>query len=103
MLKASHQQHFTLESLAEFRIVGDVLVHDLDDDLASEVDLFGEIDASHAAFAEEFDSLVTSKKSSAGHGIIHWCAVRGNLNKNRSRNEHVRIKLEQILREQTDS
>ena len=39
MLEAGHQQRFALEALAELGVGGDVVVHDLDDDLPAEVGL----------------------------------------------------------------
>src|ERR1022692_228164 len=72
MLEASHQQHFPLKTLAKLRIAGDVLVHDLDDNLPAEIALLGQIDATHAPLAEEFHGLVSTQECSAGHG---WCPL----------------------------
>src|SRR5436853_7711619 len=68
MLKASHEQRFALKSLAEFGVGGDVVVHDFDDDLPSQVGLLGQIDSAHAAFAEELDRFVTTQKDTSDHG-----------------------------------
>ena len=68
MLEAGHQQRFALEAFAELRIGGDVVVHDLDHDLPAEVELLGQVDAAHAAFAEQADGLIPAQKNAAHHG-----------------------------------
>ena len=67
MLKASHQQHFPLKTLTKLGIAGNMLVHDLDNDLPSEIGLLGQVDTSHPPFAEELDGLISTKEGSAGH------------------------------------
>ena len=67
VLEAGHQQRFALEALAELGVGGDVVVHDLDDDLPAEVDLPGQVDAAHAAFAEQADGLVPAQEDTAHH------------------------------------
>ena len=51
-----------------FGVGGDVLVHHLDDDMATEVDLPGEVNAAHAAFAEETAGLIAAQENAADHG-----------------------------------
>jgi hypothetical protein len=68
MLKTSHQQRFALEALAELRIGGNVVVHDLDHDLPAQIDLASQIDLAHAAFTEESDGFIAAQKHAA-HGI----------------------------------
>src|SRR5262249_39108916 len=67
MLKTCHEQRFPLEALAELGIGGDMVVHDLHHHLPTEVHLLCEVDASHAAFAEQPDSLVPAQENSAHH------------------------------------
>ena len=55
MLEAGHQQRFAREALAEFGVGGDVVVHDLDDHLPAEVESRRQVNAAHAAFAEQAD------------------------------------------------
>ena len=57
-------------------IGGDVVVHDLDDDLPAEVGLAGQIDPAHAAFAEQADRFVSSQKDAALHERVTHSRVR---------------------------
>jgi hypothetical protein len=41
MLESGHQQRFALETIAEFVILRDMVVHDLDHDLSAEIKLPG--------------------------------------------------------------
>ena len=68
VLEPGHQQRFALEAVAELGVGGDVVVHHLDDDLAAEVELPGEVDPAHAAFAEQAAGLVPTQKDAADHG-----------------------------------
>ena len=61
MVKASHQAHLTLEALAEAWLGGELVVHDLDDDLPIHVELPAEVNAAHAALAEQLNGLVTTQ------------------------------------------
>ena len=68
MLKFAHQLDFALEPLAELDVGGDVVVHDLDDDLAvRQVELAGEENAAHAALAEQAGGFVATEKDAADH------------------------------------
>jgi hypothetical protein len=62
VLETCHQQRFALEAIAKTRILGDVLVHHLDDDLPPEVHLPGEVDLAHAAFAKQADRFIAAEK-----------------------------------------
>ena len=68
MLEAGHRQRFAREALAELGVGGDVVVHDLDDDLPAEVELLGEVDAAHAALAQQTNRLVPAQEDAAHHG-----------------------------------
>ena len=70
VLEAGHQQRFALEALAELGVGGDVVVHDLDDDLPAEVELPGQVDAAHAAFAEQPDGFVPAEEDAAHHALV---------------------------------
>ena len=59
MLESSRQQRLALEPHPKCGISGNMVVHDLDHDLPSEVGLSGQIDPTHAALAEQSDRLVS--------------------------------------------
>ncbi len=63
MLEPGHQQRFPLEPLLELGVRRDMIVHDLDDDLAAQVDLPREIDPPHASFAQELDGLIPTQET----------------------------------------
>ena len=68
VLEAGHGQRFARETLAKLGVGGDVVVHDLDDHLPSEVELSGEVNATHAALAEQANRLIPAQKDAAHHG-----------------------------------
>jgi hypothetical protein len=67
MLKAGHQQRFSLEALAELGVSGNLVVHDFDDDLPAQIQLPGQINAPHAAFSQKADGFISAKKNTAYH------------------------------------
>src|SRR5438105_2565626 len=74
MLNLGHQARFPLEAQAELFIDGDIVVHDLDDDVPVEIELPRQINATHAALAEQPDDLITPKKRPPDHS---WPQFRG--------------------------
>jgi hypothetical protein len=72
MVEPGHQQRFSLKSIAKLGIRSDVVVHNLDDNFSSEVELSSEIDAAHAAFSKKASGFVTSQKHSANHAQSRW-------------------------------
>ena len=73
MLEAGHGQRFAREALAELGVGGDVVVHDLDDHLPPEVELPGEVNAAHAAFAQQANRLIPAQEDAAHHGAYPSC------------------------------
>ena len=71
MLEAGHQQRFALKAFAELRVGGDVVVHDLDDDLPTEIELAGQVDATHAALAQKADGLIPAQEDTADHSASY--------------------------------
>jgi hypothetical protein len=69
VLEVGHQLHFAVEALAEQRVLGDVVVHDLDDHLPAEVNLAGEVHPAHAALAEQPDGLVLAQEHAPDHAV----------------------------------
>ncbi len=69
MLKPCHQQGFALKPVAEMRVGRYLFVHDLDDDLSAQVQLAGQIDAAHAAFAQLAERFISAKKNTAHHAL----------------------------------
>jgi hypothetical protein len=67
MLKPGHQERFALETLTEFRVAGNLLVHHFDDDLPAKISLACEIDPAHTAFAEEASYLVAAQEDASDH------------------------------------
>jgi hypothetical protein len=67
MREPCHEQGFALEAVAEFRLGGHVVVHDLDDHLAAEVELSGQVDFAHPPLAEEAQSFIPAQEDAAYH------------------------------------
>ena len=70
VLEPGHQERFALEAVAELGVGGDVFVHHLDDDIAAEVELAGEVDLAHAALAEQAAGLVPTQEYAADHAAL---------------------------------
>ena len=68
MLKSSHQQRFALETVAEFGVRGDVVVHDFHNDLPAQIGLACEINSPHSAFAEQSLDFISTEKNPSDHG-----------------------------------
>jgi hypothetical protein len=68
MMEPGHQQGFPLEAVAEFFVGRDVIVHDLDNHISTEVELSSQVDAAHAPLTEEPLRLVPAQKNSTDHG-----------------------------------
>src|SRR5262249_27141809 len=80
MLQASERARLALEALAELGVVDEMLVHDLDDDVTIRVVFASQVDAAHAAFAEEALGLVAAHVNTQ---LIHnrtsplWVTLHG--------------------------
>src|SRR5216683_4315461 len=74
MMEAGHDFGFPLESVAEFGIGGDVVVHDLDHHLPIQIQLAGQKDLAHAPFAQEANDLIPTQENTADHRLKPWAA-----------------------------
>ncbi len=71
VLEPRHQQRFAGEAVAEERVGGDVVVHDLDHHLPPQVELARQVDPAHAALAEQANGLIATHEDAAEHGASH--------------------------------
>src|SRR5262245_1452905 len=74
MLEGRHRLHFVEEELLEAGIAGDVVVHDLDNDLAGQIDLAAQVHPAHAAFANQAHDAIPSEEYFTLHRR-HRCRV----------------------------
>jgi hypothetical protein len=73
VLEGRHRLSFLLEASLEAWVLGDVFVHDFDDDVAIEIRLPGEVDFTHPAFAQGADDTVTVEKDFSLQEILRAC------------------------------
>src|SRR5262249_29565603 len=67
VVEPGHQQRFALEPVAEFGVGGNVVVHHLDDDIAAQIELPGEVDLTHSTFTKKAAGFVSTQENATDH------------------------------------